>query len=83
MDRIYNELTGNPKTHLPGQENAAMAQQVRYMSSTESARYLGCSLASIRRWTDDGLIPHMRTPGNMRCIAVSDLDAFIQQQKRS
>jgi excisionase family DNA binding protein len=46
-------------------------------TSSEAARYLGVSLATIRRWTDAGHISCYRTPGGQRRFSRAQLDAFI------
>jgi excisionase family DNA binding protein len=46
-------------------------------TSSEAARYLGVSLATIRRWTDAGHIGCYRTPGGQRRFSRVQLDDFI------
>jgi excisionase family DNA binding protein len=46
-------------------------------TSSEAARYLGVSLATIRRWTDAGHIGCYRTPGGQRRFSRVQLDEFI------
>jgi excisionase family DNA binding protein len=46
-------------------------------TSSEAARYLGVSLATIRRWTDAGHISCYRTPGGQRRFSRAQLDDFI------
>ena len=43
-------------------------------TSSQAARYLGVSLATIRRWTDSGHISCYRTPGGQRRFARAQLD---------
>ena len=52
------------------------ARQLVFTSS-QAARYLGVSLATIRRWTDSGHISCYRTPGGQRRFARDQLDDFI------
>jgi DNA repair protein RadD len=42
----------------------------------EAADYLGVSAASLRKWSDRGLVAVYRTPGNQRRYVLTDLDAF-------
>jgi DNA repair protein RadD len=42
----------------------------------EAAGYLGVSPASLRKWSDRGLVTVYRTPGNQRRYSTADLDAF-------
>ena len=51
-------------------------------TSSQAARYLGVSLATIRRWTDAGHISCYRTPGHQRRFARSQLDDFITSMHR-
>ena len=57
------------------------ARQLVFTSS-QAARYLGVSLATIRRWTDSGHISCYRTPGGQRRFARSQLDDFISSMHR-
>ena len=45
-------------------------------TSSQAARYLGVSLATIRRWTDAGHISCYRTPGGQRRFSKDQLDGF-------
>jgi excisionase family DNA binding protein len=51
-------------------------------TSSQAARYLGVSLATIRRWTDAGHISCYRTPGGQRRFAREQLDQFITSMHR-
>lgn len=46
-------------------------------TSSQAARYLGVSLATIRRWADAGYISCYRTPGSQRRFSRRQLDEFI------
>jgi excisionase family DNA binding protein len=46
-------------------------------TSSQAARYLGISLATVRRWTDAGHISCYRTPGGQRRFSRDQLDDFI------
>lgn len=46
-------------------------------TSSQAARYLGVSLATIRRWADAGYISCYRTPGSQRRFSRSQLDDFV------
>jgi excisionase family DNA binding protein len=46
-------------------------------TSSEAARYIGVSLATIRRWTDAGHIHCYRTPGGQRRFSRTQLDHFM------
>jgi excisionase family DNA binding protein len=51
-------------------------------TSSEAARYLGISLATIRRWTDAGHVSCYRTPGGQRRFSREQLDDFIASMHR-
>jgi excisionase family DNA binding protein len=50
-------------------------------TSSEAARYLGVSLATIRRWTDAGHISCYRTPGGQRRFSRAQLDEFVSSMQ--
>jgi excisionase family DNA binding protein len=52
-------------------------------TSSQAARYLGVSLATIRRWTDAGHISCYRTPGGQRRFAREQLDVFVSSMYRT
>lgn len=51
-------------------------------TSSQAARYLGVSLATVRRWTDAGYISCYRTPGGQRRFSRQQLDGFIDSLQR-
>lgn len=51
-------------------------------TSSQAARYLGVSLATVRRWTDAGYVDCYRTPGSQRRFSRHQLDAFIASLER-
>jgi excisionase family DNA binding protein len=51
-------------------------------TSSQAARYLGVSLATIRRWTDAGHVSCYRTPGGQRRFSRDQLDHFITSLHR-
>ena len=52
-------------------------------TSSQAARYLGVSLATVRRWTDAGHIDCYRTPGGQRRFSRAQLDDFITSMQRA
>jgi len=52
-------------------------------TSSQAARYLGVSLATIRRWTDAGHISCFRTPGGQRRFSREQLDGFISSMQQN
>jgi len=51
--------------------------QLAYTSS-QAAAYLGVSLATVRRWSNDGHLRGYRTPGGQRRFSREQLDAFLR-----
>lgn len=47
-------------------------------TSSQAARYLGVSLATVRRWADAGYISCYRTPGSQRRFSRRQLDEFLE-----
>jgi excisionase family DNA binding protein len=52
-------------------------------TSSQAARYVGVSLATVRRWTDAGHIECYRTPGGQRRFSRAQLDEFITSMQRT
>jgi excisionase family DNA binding protein len=52
-------------------------------TSSQAARYLGVSLATIRRWADAGHLGCYRTPGGQRRFSREQLDSFIDSLDRT
>ena len=46
-------------------------------TSSEAARYLGVSLATVRRWNNSGRLRGYRTPGGQRRFSRDQLDRFL------
>ena len=46
-------------------------------TSSQAARYLGVSLATVRRWTNTGHLSGYRTPGGQRRFSRAQLDDFL------
>lgn len=53
----------------------------RYTTS-QAAERLGVSLGSIRRWADEGLLGHTRTPGGQRRFSEADLQEVTKKKPR-
>ena len=52
-------------------------------TSSQAARYLGVSLATVRRWTDAGHVSCYRTPGGQRRFSREQLDGFVDSLQRT
>lgn len=66
-----------PTTPDPG------ADRQLVFTSSQAARYLGVSLATVRRWTDAGYLTGYRTPGGQRRFSREQLDGFIASLHRT
>ncbi|MHB8492914.1 MAG: MerR family transcriptional regulator [Solirubrobacteraceae bacterium] len=52
-------------------------------TSSEAARYLGISLATVRRWSDAGHLDYYRTPGGQRRFSREQLERFVASMRQS
>lgn len=66
-----------PSTPNPGHEHQLV------FTSSQAGRYLGVSLATVRRWTDAGYLTCYRTPGGQRRFSREQLDGFIASLQRT
>jgi len=51
-------------------------------TSSEAARYLGISLATVRRWSDAGHLDYYRTPGGQRRFSREQLERFVASMRQ-
>jgi excisionase family DNA binding protein len=54
----------------------------RLLNVGDAAAYLGVSAASLRKWSNEGIVPVYRTPGGQRRYAPEDLDAFMRSMRQ-
>jgi excisionase family DNA binding protein len=54
----------------------------RLLSVGEAAARLGVSPASLRSWSDRGLVASYRTPGRQRRYSHDDLERFIESMRQ-
>jgi excisionase family DNA binding protein len=47
-----------------------------------AAAYLGVSATTLRTWSNRGLVPVYRTPGQQRRFSTEDLDAFLHSMRQ-
>jgi excisionase family DNA binding protein len=52
-------------------------------TSSQAANYLGVSLATVRRWSNDGHLNGYRTPGGQRRFSRDQLDTFVRSLSHS
>jgi excisionase family DNA binding protein len=58
-----------------------MTEKPNWLSISQAAKYLGVHFTTLRRWSDEGLIEFVRTPGGKRKYQQSTLDTFINHHK--
>ena len=54
----------------------------RFLNVSEAAEFLGVSAASLRKWSDQGLLPVYRTPGGQRRYSPHDLEEFLASMRQ-
>lgn len=59
-----------------------MEQTQRFLNVSEAATHLGVSAASLRKWSDQGLVPVYRTPGGQRRYSIDDLEHFLSSMRQ-
>lgn len=57
-------------------------QGSRLLNVGQAASFLGVSPASLRTWSNQGLVPVYRTPGGQRRYSVEDLDDFMRSMRQ-
>lgn len=50
-----------------------------WLTLGQAAKYLGVAQSTIRKWSDQGLLPAFYTPGGHRRFRRSDLDGFLSR----
>jgi excisionase family DNA binding protein len=55
----------------------------RLLNVSEAAAFLGISAASLRSWSNDGLVAVYRTPGRQRRYAMEDLEEFMRSMREA
>jgi excisionase family DNA binding protein len=59
-----------------------MEASQRFLNVSEAADFLGVSAASLRKWSDQGLVPVYRTPGGQRRYSPTDLEEFLASMRQ-
>src|SRR3954454_6592344 len=54
-----------------------------WLTLGQAAKYLGVAQSTIRKWSDQGLVPAFYTPGGHRRFRRRDLDSFLARSGRS
>ncbi|MDX6585722.1 MAG: MerR family regulatory protein [Solirubrobacterales bacterium] len=55
----------------------------RLLNVGQAADYVGVSAASLRKWSNDGLVAVYRTPGGQRRYHRDDLDRFMSSMREA
>ena len=55
----------------------------RLLNVGQAAAYIGVSAASLRKWSNQGLVPVYRTPGGQRRFSTVDLDDFMNSMREA
>src|SRR5436853_3337883 len=54
-----------------------------WLTLGQAAKYLGVAQSTIRKWSDQGLVPAFYTPGGHRRFRRRDLDGFLARSGRA
>ncbi len=70
-----------PAKKKPAKKKKAKPPAVapKIMSAEDAAQYLGIALITLRRWAQQGRIPHLRA-GRLLKFRIADLDRWIDLQ---
>ena len=60
-----------------------MEISAKLLNVGQAAEYVGVSAASLRKWSNDGLVAVYRTPGGQRRYSRDDLDVFMSSMRES
>jgi excisionase family DNA binding protein len=67
--------------HRPGIGRASRGLESEWLTLGQAAKYLGVAQSTIRKWTDNGLLPAIKTPGKHRRYRLADLEAFLERSQ--
>jgi excisionase family DNA binding protein len=54
-----------------------------WLSLTEASEWLGIHPTTLRRWADEGSVPHFRTPGGHRRFRTEEMNAWLQGKEKT
>ena len=60
-----------------------MEISAKLLNVGQAAEYVGVSAASLRKWSNDGLVSVYRTPGGQRRYSRDDLDVFMSSMREA
>ena len=64
-----------------GSSGARRAQESDLLTLGQAADHLGVAQSTIRKWTDQGTLPAIKTPGGHRRYRRSDLELFLERSR--
>jgi excisionase family DNA binding protein len=64
-----------------GVGGARRAQESDWLTLGQAASYLGVAQSTIRKWTDQGTLPAIKTPGGHRRYRRTDLENFLERSR--
>ncbi len=70
------------RTNANGDSAEERGAATRLINVGQAAELLGVSPASLRKWSDEGLLAVHRTPGGQRRYSQADLDEFIRSMRQ-
>jgi excisionase family DNA binding protein len=59
-----------------------MEANQRFLNVSDAAHFLGVSAASLRKWSDQGIVQVYRTPGGQRRYSPEDLEKFLASMRQ-
>jgi excisionase family DNA binding protein len=65
------------------EKGEGMEITARLLNVGQAADYVGVSAASLRKWSNDGLVAVYRTPGGQRRYHREDLDRFMSSMREA
>lgn len=60
-----------------------MAEYPSWLSLSEASKRLGVHFTTLRRWADQGLVEHVRTPGGKRMFSPKSIDEFLERHRNT
>jgi excisionase family DNA binding protein len=62
-------------------DRRGQAGESDWLTLGQAATYLGVAQSTIRKWTDQGTLPAIKTPGGHRRYRRGDLEAFLERSR--
>jgi len=82
--RQRQELLEQAERESPEAERTRLLRELLdpELSLQQTAVLLGVSVTSLRRYTDSGVLPHLRTAGNQRRFRLSQVLGFLAERSK-